>query len=199
MLQTRPAYGWRQVFLTDDNLVLYDPELAGLFGKIKKAVKKVVKSKVFKYAVIAGAAGAAIYFGGPAGLKAVQNIAGKLKQAKAARAAAKTQEQADRAAAAEAQAQAEYDAAVRAQAAADAAAARGGVTLPADYRYVPGAPPPPGSQGAVEYVRVEAEDPGAPAVQRAGMVSFAGLPWPVLALGAGVVVVAVMSAGGRRR
>ena len=52
------------IYLTEESLVYYDPELAGLWGKFKKIGKKVFKvvKKVAPYA--AGAA--AIYFGGPA-------------------------------------------------------------------------------------------------------------------------------------
>ena len=64
------------VFLTEDEIVLYDPELAGLFKSIKKAFKKVVKvvKKVAPYA----AAGAALYFGGPIAAKVVGGMVGKI-------------------------------------------------------------------------------------------------------------------------
>ena len=196
MLQLRPAHGARRVFLTEDQLVLYDPEVAGLFGKIKKAVKKVVKSKVFKYAAI----GAAVYFTGGAVLKYAPQILAKLKEAKAAKAAAKTQEQAEKAAAEEAKLQAEYDAAVR------AAASQAPAPAPAVVPYVPaeavpaGGPVPPIQSGVVERVTVTAPYPESPAYQAAGF--FSGdmgkmLPW--LAVGGAVFLLAGRRNGGSGR
>lgn len=62
---------------------LEDQQLAGIFSKVKKAVKKVVKSKAFKVVAVAAAA----YYGGPVAAKAIQKaweIRSKIKAASAA-------------------------------------------------------------------------------------------------------------------
>lgn len=98
----------------------YDPQMGGIFKKLKKAVKKVtkgvkkvVKSDAFKKLVLVGGAVAAGMFLGPAAAAAVKGVAGRLKAGVEARQARRAQARAEvEAATASEQATAQHTAAI---------------------------------------------------------------------------------------